>query len=323
MKARYVLFLTLCLIHLGWAAIAAKTVSAYPDKPVTMICGFPAGGALDMTARAIAEAAKKDFPKGLVVVNKPGAASTIANAEVMAAKPDGYTIGIAATAPLTVMPHNTKLPYDKPDDYAPIMNLVDSPECWAVGGDAPWKTIEQFIDYAKKNPGAIRVGTAGVGTIFHLNVEQLKEMAGIDLTFVPFQGGAEVVPALLGKHVGAACLNLAEILPHVKAGKARILAVIEEKRNPLVPDVPTFKEKGYDMTMGAYYLLFGPKGLPKDIKTWLHDTFKKAMDNPIFSDPIKAKGFFIHYQGPDEITTRIMRDYKASAELVKKIKKTK
>ncbi|MBN1103429.1 MAG: tripartite tricarboxylate transporter substrate binding protein [Deltaproteobacteria bacterium] len=323
MKARCALFLALCLVHTAWALIAVDSVSAYPEKPVTMICGFPAGGALDVTARAIAEAAKKDFPKGLVVVNKPGAGSTIANAEVMAAKPDGYTIGIAASAPLTVMPHNTKLPYDKPDDYAPIMNLVDSPQCWAVGGDSPWKTIEEFIDYARKKPGDVRVGTAGVGTIFHLNVEQLKKLAGIDLTFVPFQGGAEVVPALLGKHVGAACLNLAEILPQVKAGKARILAVIEEKRNPLVPDVPTFKEKGYDMTMGAYYLLFGPKGLPKDIKTRLHDTFRKAMKSPIFYDPIKARGFLIRYQGPDEITARILRDHTASAELVKKIKKAK
>jgi tripartite-type tricarboxylate transporter receptor subunit TctC len=297
--------------------------AAYPDKAVTMLCGFPAGGALDMTARAIVQAAKKDFPAGLVVVNRPGGISTIANAEVMQSKPNGYTIGIGAVAPFTVFPHRKKLPYDTPNDYIPLLNLVDSPECLAVKVDSPFKNLKEFVDYAKKNPGKLRVGMTGQGTIFHLNMLELIKKAGIDLTLVPFQGGAKVLPALLGGHVDAACLNVAEILAQVKAGKSRLLGTLEEKRNPLIPEVPTFKEQGYDITMGAYYFLFGPKNLPKPVVDWLLATFKKAMASSVFTKPIKAKGLFVHYQGPAELKERLFKDYKASADLVKAMKKKK
>lgn len=297
--------------------------AAYPDKTVTILCGFPAGGALDMTARALVEAAKKDFPDSLVVVNRPGAVSTIANAEVMQAKPDGYTIGIGAVAPFAVFPHRKKLPYNSPDDYLPLANLVDSPECLAVGTGSPFKTLAEFVAYAKKNPGKLRVGMTGQGTIFHLNMLELIKKAGIDLTLVPFQGGAKVLPALLGGHVDAACLNIAEIIAQVKADKARLLGVLEEKRNPLVPQVPTFKEQGYDITMGAYYFLFGPKDLPQPVVDWLLTTFKKAAQSPLFTKPIEASGLFVHYQGPQELKARLWKDYKASAELVKAMQKKK
>jgi tripartite-type tricarboxylate transporter receptor subunit TctC len=318
-KALFIVLLVPALV----VSALDSTQAAYPEKSVTMLCGFPAGGALDMTARAIVEAAKDDFPKGLVVVNRPGAVSTIANAEVMQAKPDGYTIGIGAVAPFTVFPHRKKLPYDTPDDYMPLMNLVDSPECLAVKADSPFKTLEEFVDYAKKNPGKIRVGMTGRGTIFHLNMLELIKKAGIDLTLVPFQGGAKVVPALLGGHVDAACLNVAEIIAQVKAGKSRVLATLEEKRNSLIPDVPTFKERGYDITMNAYYFLFCPKDLPQPVADWLLATFKKAMKSPIFIKPIRAKGLFVHFQGPTELKDRLWKDYKVSAELVKAMKAKK
>jgi len=293
--------------------------ASYPEKPVTFICGFPAGGAMDMTARAITEAAKKYFPKPMAVVNRPGAAGTIGAAEIIQAKTDGYTIGISAVAVLTLQPHRTKLPYGSPEDYTPILKLVNIPVCLTVKSTAPWKTIQEFVAYAKANPGKIRVGHPGIGTIPHLDVELLKGMANIDLTTVPFAGGAESVPALLGGHVEAISQHHGEVLPHVQAGKARVLGIFEEKRNPIFPDVPTFKESGYDITMGVYYLVLGPKGLSPEIVSKLHEAFKKGMEDPIFTKPMIGKGFDISYEGPEDLKKRLFQDYEANGKLVERL----
>lgn len=269
-----------------------------------------------MTARAITEAAKKYFPKPMVVINRPGAAGTIGAAEIIQAKPDGYTIGISAVAVLTIQPHRTKLPYGSPADYTPIIKLVNIPVCLTVRSDAPWKDINEFIDYARKNPGKLRIGHPGIGTIPHLDVELLKIMAKIDFTAVPFAGGAQSVPALLGGHVDAISQHPGEVLAHVNAGKAKVLGVFEEKRNPLFPETPTFKELGYDIVMGVYYLVIGPKGLDPEIVSMLHEALKKAMEDSIFKKPMESQGFQISYEGPEDIKKRLMHDYQQNAKLV-------
>lgn len=313
---------TLLLALIAGMGIYAPPASlaVYPEKPVTFICVFPAGGAMDMTARALTEAARKYFPKALAVVNRPGAAGTIGTAEMIQAKPDGYTIGITAVAVLTVQPHRTKLPFASPEDYTPIIKLVNNPICLTVKSDSPWKTIREFIAYAKANPGKVRVGHPGIGTIPHLDAEQLKAMANIDLTAVPFAGGAESVPAMLGGHVEAISQHHSEVLPQVQAGKARVLGVFEEKRSPLFPDAPTFKEIGYDITSAVYYLVIGPKGLPSQILTMLHEALKKAMEDPIFAKPMEGKGFYVSYEGPQELKRRLMRDYEINAKFVDLLK---
>jgi tripartite-type tricarboxylate transporter receptor subunit TctC len=312
------LMLTL-LLSLMMAAIIfspGDATATYPEKPVTLICGFP-GGTMDTTARAISLAAKNYFPKPIAVVTRPGATGSIAVAEVARAKPDGYTLGISPVAPLTVVPHVSKVPYGSPDDYAPIINLVRISVCMSVRADAPWKTLEELIAEAKAKPGKIRAGmAAGLSSIYHLNLEHFKALAKIDLTAVPFASSAESVTALLGGHVSADLEALPQILPHVQARKARVLGVFEDKRNPLLPDVPTFKEKGYDITLGAYYLIFGPKGLPPQILTTVHDSLKKAMEDPIFTKPMQESGFAIAYEGPEDTKKRLMRDYIQCKELV-------
>ena len=311
--------LSLALIW-GLGLICPKAApAAYPEKPVTFFCGFAAGGGTDMTARAITGAVKKYFPKPMVVVNRPGAAGTIAAAEIIQAKPDGYTIGISPVAPLTIQPHRTKLTYGSPEDYMPIIKLVNMPISLAVKSTAPWKSIQEFIAYAKANPGKVRVGHSGIGSINHLDVELLKGMAAIDLTAVPFAGGGESVPALLGGHVEAVSTPHGEFLPHVQAGKVRVLGVFEEKRNPIFPDVPTFKESGYDITMGIYALVIGPKGLSPQIVSILHDALKKAMEDPVFTKPMVGKGFDISYEGPEDLKKRLLQDYELNGKLVERL----
>jgi tripartite-type tricarboxylate transporter receptor subunit TctC len=295
-------------------SIPYPTLAAYPEKPVAMICVFPAGGAMDMTARALAEAAKKYFPKPFAVVNRPGAAGTIGTAEVIQAKPDGYTIGITAVAVLTVQPHRTKLPFGSPEDYTPIIKLVNQPVVLAVKQDAPWKTIQDFIQFGKANPGKLRVGCPGIGTIPMLDAEQLKMMSKADLTTVPFAGAAESVPAMLGGHVEAVSQHPSEVMAHVKAGKAKVLLVFEDKRNPLFPDAPTAKELGYDINMGVYYMLIGPKDLPSQTVTVIHDAAKKSMEDPVFKKPMEARGFDVVYEGSQDLKKRLVRDYEGNAK---------
>jgi tripartite-type tricarboxylate transporter receptor subunit TctC len=325
MKKEFIVFSFVVAILTAGMGVGnpALMFAAYPEKPVTMICVFPAGGAMDMTARALAEAAKKYFPKPFAVVNRPGAAGTIGTAEAIQARPDGYTIGITAVAVLTVQPHRTKLPFGPPEDYTPIIKLVNQPVVLAVKQDAPWKTIQEFIQFGRANPGKLRVGCPGIGTIPMLDAEQLKMMSQADLTTVPFAGGAESVPAMLGGHVEAVSQHPSEVMAHVKAGKARVLVVFEEKRNVLFPDAPTSKELGYDITMGVYYMLIGPKGLSSQIVTLIHDAAKKAMEDPIFIKPMEARGFDITYEGPQDLKKRLVRDYEGNAKFADLLKEKK
>ena len=321
MKKGIRLVFLLSIVIAGMGLFSPNAIrAAYPEKPVTFLCGFAAGGGTDMTARAITVAVKKYFPKPMVVVNRPGAAGTIAAAEIIQAKPDGYTIGISPVAPLTIQPHRTKLPYGSPEDYLPIIKLVNMPISLAVKSTAPWKTIQEFIAYAKANPGKVRVGHSGIGSINHLDVELLKGMAAIDLTAIPFTGGGESVPALLGGHVEAVSTPHGEFLPHVQAGKVRVLGVFEEQRNPIFPAVPTFKESGYDITMGIYALVIGPVGLSPQIVSILHDAFKKAMEEPVFIEAMKPRGFDVSYEGPEDLKRRLNKDYEQNAKLVDMLK---
>jgi len=308
------------IVLLASASVAlAGPAGAYPDRPVTMICPFPAGGAMDIVARNLVEALKPHFPKPVAVVNRPGAAGTIGNSEVVQAKPDGYTIGISAVAVLTVQPHRTDLPYKTPDDYEPIIKLVNLPIVFAVKADSPWKNMREFLDAARATPGKLRVGIPGVGTILHLNLEALKAEAHVDVTHVPFAGAAETVPALLGGHVDALNVHPAEIGPHVQAGRARVLAVYEEKRDPLFPDAPTFRELGYDLTLGVYYLLIAPKGTPQGALKTLHDAAKRALEESVFVTMAKTRGYAIEYKGPEALRRELWDSYRKNELLIKKL----
>lgn len=300
-------------------ALASPALAAYPERPVTMICPFPAGGAMDIVGRHLAEAMKPHFPKPIAVINRVGAGGTIGNTEAVQARPDGYTIAISAAAVLTVQPHRTDLPYKGPDDYEPIIKLVNLPVVFAVRADSPAKTMRDFIEMARVAPGKLRVGSPGLGTILHLDLESLKAEAKVDITHVPFGGGAESVPALLGGHVDGLSVHPSEIGPHVQAGKARVLAVFQEQRNALYPDAPTFRELGHDITLGVYYALIAPKGTPPAVLKTIHDAAKKAMEEASFVAMAKARGYTIEYKGPEALRQDLWDSYRKNEGLIKKL----
>jgi tripartite-type tricarboxylate transporter receptor subunit TctC len=298
------------------------TLAAFPEKPVTLIVGFPPGGTTDFTSRTIAEAAKKYFPKPIAVVNRPGAGGGLGMAEVLQAKPDGYTIGLLASDTMTMVPHWSKVPYGSADEYTPIINLVSTPVVIAVKSDAPWKTIQELITYAKANPGKVRAAGSGMGNAHHLACEQLKA-AGIDLHWVPFAGAAETTPALLGGHVESVISYYSNIAGQVQAKKIRILAVWGEKRHPLFPEAPTFREVGYDVVMMTYFTIGGPKGLPAEILSSLHDALKKSMETPLFIKAMESRGFVVTYEGPQDLKNHVLRDYESIGKLSQTLKKDK
>jgi tripartite-type tricarboxylate transporter receptor subunit TctC len=293
--------------------------SGYPQEPITVIVGFPPGGSLDLTAQPLVKAVNKFFPQPMKVVHQPGAAGTKAMGEFLKALPDGYTLNLAAMGLLTLQPHLHKLPYNTPEDYTPIMNLVNNPMCLAVKHSAPWKTLQEFIAEAKTHPGKIRVGDLGQGSSMHLATEQLKAAAKIDLTPVHFTGAPETVNALLEGKVDALTQHHAVFPKEVEGGRVRILGVYERARNALFPDAPTFREIGYDVVFDSYACMIGPPGLPAPILAILHESLKKAMSDPDFIDAMKAQGLALFYQGPEELKKTLWRDYEQNARLVEQI----
>jgi len=316
MKRESLFFLVLFLT----VAMGAPQVWAqYPEKPITVIVGFPPGGSLDLTAQPLVAAVNKFFPQPMKVVHQPGAAGTKAMGEFLKAPPDGYTLNLGAMGLLTLQPHLRNLPYKTADDYTPIINLVNNPVCLAVKSTAPWKNLREFIAGAKANPGKIRVGDLGKGSSLHLATEQLKVAAQIDLTPTHFTGAPETVKALLEGRVDALTQHHAVFPKEVEAGRVRILGVFERERNPLFPGAPTFREIGYDVVFDSYACMIGPKGMPANIVTILHDAFKKAMADPVFTEPMKAQGLALFYEGPQKLKETLLKDYQNNERVVKAI----
>ncbi len=312
----------LVLSALVGAACSVGAKSAYPQKPVSLIVPFAAGGGVDTTARALAEGAKAYFPQPITVVNKPGGGGTVGVAEAVQSPPDGYTAAISG-ASLLIQPHITDLPYKGPEDYRPLIKAVIAPEVFAVRSDAPWKTMREFLDYAKSNPGKVRVNSSGYGSAPGICLETLKDKAGIDLIHVPTSGASEQITALLGGNAEASVITAGEASGQAQAGKVRVLATFEEKRVPLYPDAPTLKEVlGSDVAPGVnFYVVILPKGTPDPVAQTLHDAFKKAMETEGFKKFAQEQGYVIDYKGLEDLKKDMAERNTALATMVKKLEK--
>ena len=309
------LFLLLGVIVIPFGNVMA----GYPDKAVTVIAANPAGGETDQLARALTEAARKEFPKGIAVVNRAGGGGTIGIAELVRAKPDGYTLASAQPAPLIVGPHLMDTPYKTADDYQPIIRTVKSAHTIAVLPDKPWKNLQELLEYARANPGKVRIGIPGEGTIPHLATVRLLRIAKVDMTVVPFVGTAESVTALLGGHIDANLSPHADIIAHVQAGKARILVSLDDARNSAIPDVQTAKEEGIDVTCILEFSIIAPKGLPPEIVSALHAIFKRALDDPTFRNTMANRGFTIAYDGPEGLKKRLVQNYDMYGSVIEEL----
>ncbi len=257
---------------------AAFAQAAYPTKPVSVLVPFPPGSATDAILRALAVPVEKALGQPVVVENRPGAAGTMASGIVAQSKnPDGYQIAVAP-ATLFKVPHMQKVPYDPLKDLTYIMGFSGYTFALVVPETSPWKTYEDFIAYAKANPGKINVGTSGAASTGHAATMRMVQKTGADLNHVPFKGGAEVLQAFVGGHINAVLDGgWAQV---EKQGKGRVLLAFTAKRMPRLPNVPTALEVGINHVARSPIGLVGPKGMdPKVVKT-LHDAFKGALDDP-------------------------------------------
>jgi len=314
------IFSILFMLSLSFVVVMMPVHAAeFPTKEVQIIIPWAAGGATDLIFRALAATTGKHLGKAVVVVNRPGGAGAIGYTEAAQAKPDGYTLASAIT-PLTILPHQVKTAFNY-QSFEPVINVVRDPGMFLVRSDAPWKSLKEFLDYAKKNPGMITVGNSGAGGGVHLIALAFEKTAGVKFNHIPFAGGGPSVTALLGGHINAVSVSPPEGIEHVKVGRLKIIALFAEKRFELFPDVPTVKEQGVEFVMGQWRGLAAPKGTPPDVIKKLHDAFKKGMEDPVFVKNAKDMVVNLSYLGPEAFGKLMAHDDEFYGKLVKEIKK--
>jgi tripartite-type tricarboxylate transporter receptor subunit TctC len=276
------------------AAAAAPGISqaAYPDQPIKMIVSYAPGGGSDVMARLVAQYMTKYLGNNasIVVVNRPGAGGGIGFGELARAPADGYTIGMINTPNVLTIPIERKSTFHW-QDYDLLGNMVDDPDNFSVRTDSQFNSLKDLVAYAKAHPGQVTYGTTGVGSDDHLAALTLEKATGIKMTHVPFKGAAEVLNAVVGKQITLAVMNIGEALAAVKGGnQLRQLGQMSAARSTVAPNVPTFREQGFDIIMASLRGFAAPKGLPAPIREQLASALKKTAADPEFQ--AKAASYF-------------------------------
>jgi len=257
---------------------AALAQDKFPNRPITLIAPWPAGGSSDGVMRAFAESAGRALGGSVIVENKPGVGGTLGATAMLQAKPDGHTL---TQLPLGIyrLPHMQKMPFDPVRDLTHIVCLTGYTFGLAATLDAPYKSLKDMVAYARANPGKVAYGHTGTGTTPHLAIVEFAAKAGIELTDIPYKGSAELMQAILGGHIQLMS-GTTEFAPHVRAGKLRLLATLGRERNKAFSDVPTVKESGWDTITESPFGIGGPKNMDPAIVKTLHDAFRKTLEDP-------------------------------------------
>ena len=283
---------------------AQSTPGQYPTKPITLLVPWVAGGGSDIVLRVLAESAAKQLGQRIVIENKPGAGGALAAQHMAAnAKPDGYTVAQLALGVFR-LPHMANTPFNPVNDLTWILNIAGYQFGTSVRADAPWKTWDELIAYAKKNPGKISVANPGSGTSLHLTIEDLGQRLGINWVHVPYKGSSESSVALRGGQVQVQAGT--PTWEWVEAGHTRVLVMWGNERSKRVPNVPTLKEL-YGIVANSPWGIGGPKGMDPKIVKILHDAFKKAMDDPAVMKAIERQGMEYYYMAGDEYMRWVRR----------------
>jgi len=279
-------------------AVTASAQDAYPSKPITMVVPFPPGGVADIVGRPLAAQMEKTLKQPIVVVNRTGAGGAVGMASVAKAAPDGYTIlmGLSSISIFPVSDRiNGKTPSYEMKDFAPIALITADPTVLVVSADSPWKTLKEFVESAKAYPDKINYSSSGVYGTLHVAMEIFANAAGIKLFHVPYQGGGPALTALLGGQVHALASGPAPAVGQIKAGKMRALASWSTERLPLMPDVPTFKELGYDAEFYIWSGVFAPAAIPTPVLDRLRAAVREAATSPEFKGAMEKVQTPVNY----------------------------
>lgn len=274
--------LAACIAFLSIAAAVAQTPSAYPDKPVRLIVAYPPGGTSDIVGRALAQSMGARLKQTFVVENKAGAGGLIGTDAVAKAAPDGYTLSIAASGPISYLPALTaNLPYDVRKDFEPVANVVTVPNLMVVNPTKKIVSIADLVALAKANPGKINFGSAGIGSSGHISGELLNLLADIKMVHVPYRGSGPALVGLIGGEIEVMFENLPSALSHARGGKLRGIAVLSKKRSPSAPEFPTTVELGMpDLVIASSTGVLAPRGTPKEVVAILERTLRAIAADP-------------------------------------------
>jgi len=321
------------MLHRRNALVAALLLSsaagvlaqaAYPTKPITMVVPFPPGGLADIVARPVAEAMSRDLGQPVVIENKGGAGGGIGMGLVAKAPPDGYTVVLALSS-YSVLPEADAIlgraPMYSFNALRPIARFTADPTVLAVRAEAPWKTVKDFVDDAKRRPGAINYGSSGNYGTMHVPMEILAQNAGVKLTHVPFTGAGPAVVALLGGQIEAVSSGPATVLQHVKAGKLRVLGHWGNAKLDALPDVPSLKDAGVNAEYAQWSGLFVPAGTPEPVAQRLRAAARAAAQDARVREVIGNAGSPVLYQDTPEFEKYVQADVRRMSDVVKKIGK--
>lgn len=289
----------------------------YPTKPIEIIVPYTPGASMDILGRLVAEVAPKYMGQTMVVVNKPGAGGSIGAAEIISSKPDGYKLIVLGNLFRAAVVKTQKVPFD-PEDIVPIANFLEFRQLLVVAAEKPWKTLNDLITFAKKNPKDLKWAHPARGTGLHIIGVSIFKTAGAQTIDVPYKGLREAIPPLLGGTLDAMCSPYGVVKEYMRAGKLRALAVFSDHRFPELPDVPSIVELGFP-NVTTYVGLYAHRNTPEDIKSYLLEVFKKTSDDPRFRKGVQDLGEDLKFGGPEFTTESIRKAEEITVPFLKEI----
>ncbi|MVW78623.1 Bug family tripartite tricarboxylate transporter substrate binding protein [Bordetella sp. 02P26C-1] len=315
---RATLTAALCATGLSFAAVAQAQAQNYPAKPINLIVPFPAGGTTDVLARALGQELSKTLGQSVIVENKPGAGATLGADYVAKATPDGYTLLMGAVHHTIASSVYPNLQYDFQKSFVPVTTVALVPNILVVNPKVPAQDVQALLDLARKSPGKLTFGSNGVGTGQHLIGAQFQALGDATLLHVPYKGSGPLTTDLLGGQIDMSFDTITPVLPHVKSGKLRALAVTTDQRSAALPDVPTLQEAGLKgFNMGTWFGLLAPAGTPPDVVSKLNTELVKILKSPEFGQRMAEIGAVPIGDSSAEMAQRIKTDTDTYAKLVK------
>lgn len=315
--------LILLALSTAWGSTQAQD-GAYPTQTITLIVSAAAGGTTDIAARMISDPLSKALGKAVIVENRPGGSGAIAASAVKRAKPDGHTLLVQYSGFQVITPHLITGAFDPIKDFAPVANLLVAPQVVVVRPDLPVKTLPELSRYAKANPGKLNYASSGNGSLQHVTGEMIKQLAGVEITHVPYKGTGPALTDLLGGNVDMTFTTAPPLLGHIKAGKLRALAVTGSISLPSLPDVPsTSTINGFEkLDASSWFAVYAPSGTPKLVIDKLSNEISKIMQTAEFKTKAESQGAVAVFMNPQELAAHTSQEFQTWGKFVKDTKIT-
>ena len=318
-RTRWEIGKTMLLCGLLFFSIPALLhAQEYPTKSINILITFSPGGSADPSMRLLASKTEKFLGQPFIISNNGGGGGSVAMAILAKEKPDGYHLAGCSSTSLIRIPQFRTVPY-KLEDFVPIMHFGAPPSGLVVKADSPWKTLKEFVEYAKKNQGKVTYSSMGIGSPMHLAMEYIAKQEGIQWTHVPYPGSGPAFLALLGGHVTAQS-GSSESFPHVREGTIRLLAIHHEKRFKSFPDVPTFRELGYDFINESVFMFAAPRETPPSIVKKLDEAFRKGMEDPEFIQTMEKLEIVVAYRNSEDTKKYLEDAYVRLGKMIRELK---